>query len=117
MKTKAEVGVTRLQAKEGQPKKDHRTGPPSQFPEGTDAVNTLVLDSSLQNCETTHFYCLSIQFLVLCDGSPWEEAKYIRLENKLDIFLFHFSSRMKVKQMEMSAFRGCFHKLFCIKDT
>jgi len=72
VKTKAEVGVTRLQAKEGQPKKDHRTGPPSQFPEGTDAVNTLVLDSSLQNCETTHFYCLSIQFLVLCDGSPWK---------------------------------------------
>ena len=47
----------------------HRTGPPSQLRKGTDTVNTLVWTSSIQNCETIHFCCVSHPVFGTCDGS------------------------------------------------
>ena len=64
---KAEIRAIYLEAKEYQrlPEKlklgeKKGTDSPSQFPEETNPANTLILNFTLPNGETVHFYCLSL---------------------------------------------------------
>ena len=55
--------------------RSHGTDSPSMPPEGTNTANTLILDFSLQNCETINFCFKPSKFvfwckLVLCYSSP-----------------------------------------------
>ena len=51
----------------------------SQTSEETNPANTLILDFSFQNWETTNLCCLTNSFVLLCYGSPSKLIHRLRL--------------------------------------